>query len=271
MPERAEQQPRGPAAEARYSRYIGLILAGLIAFILFVIIAGEWLGLFDLANARVPLPLGIALVLVAGFPVFRNVIRATLRGQIIAALTLIIRRDPLAAAAVLVVACSCSIALATPIAMLASIGAAARRGLLIKGGRDIETLARVDVLLIDKTGTLTLGRPHVTEVMTIGSNDGRDALLRQAGSAERYSEHPLAQAVRDAAYRHGVTLAEPAAFESLPGQGVRATIDDRHVTVGNRAFVTQAAPGAWPDLGILGNSARLLKHKPPDSQFLPHP
>ena len=82
----------------------------------------------------------------------------------IAALTLLVSRDPLAAAAVLVVACSCSFALATPIAMLASIGAAARHGLLIKGGRYLELLARADVLLVDKTGTVTLGQPRITEV-----------------------------------------------------------------------------------------------------------
>ena len=78
----------------------------------------------------------------------------------VAALTFLLRHDPLATAAVLVVACSCSFALATPIAMLASIGAAARRGLLIKGSKYLETLARADVLLVDKTGTLTLGRPR---------------------------------------------------------------------------------------------------------------
>ena len=76
----------------------------------------------------------------------------------IAALTLLLRRDPLAMAAVLVVACSCSFALATPIALLASIGAGAKRGLLVKGGKYLETLARADVLLLDKTGTLTTRR-----------------------------------------------------------------------------------------------------------------
>ena len=82
----------------------------------------------------------------------------------VAALTFLIRRDPLATAAVLVVACSCSFALATPIAMLASVGAGAKRGLLIKGGKYLESLARADVLLIDKTGTLTLGKPAITDV-----------------------------------------------------------------------------------------------------------
>ncbi|MEP6775850.1 MAG: HAD-IC family P-type ATPase, partial [Chloroflexota bacterium] len=85
----------------------------------------------------------------------------------IAALTFILRQDPLATAAVLVVACSCSFAIATPIAMLASVGAAAKRGLLIKGGKYIEELARIDVLLLDKTGTLTLGQPRITNVVTL--------------------------------------------------------------------------------------------------------
>jgi Cd2+/Zn2+-exporting ATPase/Cu+-exporting ATPase len=81
----------------------------------------------------------------------------------IAALTFLLRRDPLATAAVLVVACSCSFALATPIAMLASIGAGARQGLMIKGGKYLELLAQADVLLIDKTGTLTLGKPEIVD------------------------------------------------------------------------------------------------------------
>ncbi len=85
----------------------------------------------------------------------------------VAIITFLVSRNPLAVAAVLVVACSCSLALATPIAMLASIGAAARRGLLIKGGKYLETLARADVVLVDKTGTLTLGRPAITGIIPL--------------------------------------------------------------------------------------------------------
>jgi Cd2+/Zn2+-exporting ATPase/Cu+-exporting ATPase len=164
----------------------------------------------------------------------------------IAALTFIISRNPLAAAAVLVVACSCSFALATPIAMLASIGAAARRGVLIKGGQYIEALDKADVLLIDKTGTLTLGQPRISEVIPVDGVFSRNDVLSYAASAERYSEHPLAQAVRDAASRHALPLLEPQAFEALPGQGIRATIDGRSVLVGNRSFVVEE-PGEWPD------------------------
>jgi Cu+-exporting ATPase len=107
----------------------------------------------------------------------------------IAALTFGLRGDPLATAAVLVVACSCTFALATPIAMLASIGAAARRGLLIKGGKYLESLARADVLLIDKTGTLTLGRPHIADIVSLNGASEAE-VLHWAASAERYSEHP---------------------------------------------------------------------------------
>jgi P-type Cu+ transporter len=151
----------------------------------------------------------------------------------IAALTLIIRHDPLATAAVLVVACSCSFALATPIAMLASVGAGAKRGLLIKGSKYLETLARADVLLIDKTGTLTLGRPQLTDIVPVNGLVG-DELLRLAASAERYSEHPLAEAVRRAARGKGIAVAEADGFEAVPGQGVRAVIDGKRVVVGNR-------------------------------------
>jgi len=115
----------------------------------------------------------------------------------LAALTLLISRNPLSACAVLVVACSCSFALATPIAMLASIGAAAKHGLLIKGGKYVEALAQADVLLIDKTGTVTLGQPQITEVVDCGT--AQVEILQLAASAEKYSEHPLAEAIRAAA------------------------------------------------------------------------
>ncbi len=100
----------------------------------------------------------------------------------IALLTYLISRDPMRVVSVLVVACSCSFALATPIAMLASIGAAARRGLLIKGGKYLEVLARADVLLIDKTGTLTLGKPQITEIITVEQFGARNNELGIRGS-----------------------------------------------------------------------------------------
>ncbi|MFU8774087.1 MAG: heavy metal translocating P-type ATPase, partial [Anaerolineales bacterium] len=119
---------------------------------------------------------------------------------LIAIMTFILRQDALASAAVLIVACSCAFALATPIAILASVGAAAKRGVLIKGGKYLESLVHVDVLLIDKTGTLTLGTPEITDIVVVnggGVNSLQpNTILQLAASAERYSEHPLAQAVR---------------------------------------------------------------------------
>jgi Cu+-exporting ATPase len=157
----------------------------------------------------------------------------------IAALTFLLTRNPLSTAAVLVVACSCSFALATPVAVLASIGASARRGLLIKGGKYLELLARADVLLVDKTGTLTLGQPQVTDVIALNGLT-RAEILTLAASAERYSEHPLAAAVRALAQQENIPLLEPQDFEAVPGLGVRAVIQGRQIAVGNRRLIPAA-------------------------------
>ncbi len=162
--------------------------------------------------------------------------------------TLVLRRDPLAAAAVLVVACSCAFTLATPMAMLASIGTAARRGLLIKGGRAIEALDRARVILLDKTGTLTLGRPEIRRVVAAdGFTD--DELLTLAAAAERYSEHPFGRAVRGAAHQRGLAVPIPEAFEAVPGQGVRATVAGREVEVGTARW-TGSGPEAAGGEGL---------------------
>ena len=424
------QRPMPPTSLADFSRPILTIFGIVFGVVLFVVVAGEWLGLFEALTSRVPWPVGLAVVLVGGYPIFRNVIRATLRRQIIshtlmtigviaalavgqwataavvvffmrvgdyaerftterarravkdltalapkiarverggrevelpvaqvrpgdvvvvrpgetipvdgevidgqatmdqatitgesmpveagpgaivyaatlarlghlrvhtahagadttfgrvvkmveeaeahrskvqtmadrfsgyylpvvlgiAVLTFILRRDPLATAAVLVVACSCSIALATPIAMLASIGAGAKRGLLIKGGKYLETLARADVLLIDKTGTLTLGKPQVTDVATFNGLGGNE-LLTLAASTERYSEHPLAEAVRAAALERHLPLREPQNFEALPGLGVRAHVNGAAMSVGNRRMIATA--GAASELEAQGKT-----------------
>ncbi len=155
----------------------------------------------------------------------------------IAALTFLSTRDPLTTTAVLVVACACSFALATPMAMMASIGAGAKRGLLIKGSKYLETLARADVLLIDKTGTLTLGQPRINGQWTLNENQTDDDLLRLVASAERYSEHPLAEAVRVAARDRNVILSEPQDFSPQPGMGLRARVEAHLVEVGSRRMI----------------------------------
>jgi Cd2+/Zn2+-exporting ATPase/Cu+-exporting ATPase len=163
----------------------------------------------------------------------------------IAALTFLISGNALATAAVLVVACSCSFALATPVAMLASIGASAKRGLLIKGGKYLEALVHADVVLVDKTGTLTLGQPQITDVVPLNGMPSSE-ILALAASAERYSEHSLAEAVRAAARTQNLPLAEPQDFEALPGMGVRARVNGYAVTVGNRRLIaaTESLPMA---------------------------
>jgi Cd2+/Zn2+-exporting ATPase/Cu+-exporting ATPase len=151
----------------------------------------------------------------------------------IALLTYLLRNDPLAAAATLVVACSCSFALATPIAMLASVGSAARHGILIKGGKHIETLEKINTLFVDKTGTLTLGKPEITDVFPLGKFKP-DELVQLAASAERYSEHPLGKAVVSYAENHSINLLDAKDFESKPGVGVEARIGKNKVVINNK-------------------------------------
>jgi len=183
----------------------------------------------------------------------------------VALLTLVLRRDPSAVAAVLLVACSCSFALATPIAVMATIGAAARHGLLFKGGRVIEAFDRADVLLIDKTGTLTLGRPEVTDVIALNGLTP-EAVLGLAASAERYSEHPLAGAVRAAAEARGLVLQPAEAFEALPGLGLRARIDGKLFTLGSSRLVTSAA--GRPETARLEAEGKTLLHVEREGELL---
>ncbi|MFW5695482.1 MAG: heavy metal translocating P-type ATPase, partial [Alkalispirochaeta sp.] len=149
---------------------------------------------------------------------------------VIAAATYLIGRDPLATAAVLVVACSCSFALATPIAMMASIGASARRGLLVKGGAHIEMLPRATVLLIDKTGTVTTGTMRVSGVDTL-QGWTEPEVIRIAAAAERDSQHPIARAITERALSDGVVVPPASEFASQHGRGVSALVENRRVAV----------------------------------------
>ncbi len=158
---------------------------------------------------------------------------------VVATLTFVFSHNPLATAAVLVVACSCSFAMATPIAVLASVGAAAKRGLLVKGGKYLEELSRIDVLLIDKTGTLTLGRPTILDVVSLGKMTESE-IVKLAASAERYSEHPLAEAVRTLAHNRNITLSQPSEFVAIPGKGIRTKISDKSIAVGSKRLFTDS-------------------------------
>jgi Cd2+/Zn2+-exporting ATPase/Cu+-exporting ATPase len=178
----------------------------------------------------------------------------------IAALTFVVTRDPLNVAAVLVVACSCSLALATPVAMLATIGAAAKRGLLIKGGKYVEALARADVLLLDKTGTLTLGRPQLTDIIPLNGMPV-DTILGLTAAVEWDSEHPIAGAVRAEAKARGVRRVPVSGFEAIPGQGVRAVVDGHVIAVGNRRLVPGSATlGQLAELEAAGKTTLVVAH-----------
>ena len=137
--------------------------------------------------------------------------------------------------AVLVIACPCALGLATPTAIMVATGAAARRGILVKGGSAIEALAAVDAAVLDKTGTVTAGAPAVMAVAAAPGVDER-SLLAAAAGAERASEHPLGEAIVRAAAGRGVPAPMSLNFQAVPGAGVSAIVDRRRVRVGTPAF-----------------------------------
>ncbi len=157
----------------------------------------------------------------------------------IAVVTFLVTGQILNAVAVLVVACSCAIALATPVVVLASVGNAAQRGLLIKGGMAIEQLARVDTLVVDKTGTLTRGQPQVTDLVAFGMTD--TVLLRAVATLENRSEHPLARAMVQAADERGITHGTVEQFASLAGRGIVGVFEGTEWAVGNRRLLSERA------------------------------
>ena len=139
--------------------------------------------------------------------------------------------------AVLVIACPCALGLATPTAIMAGTGKGAERGILIRSAESLETAHRVDTVVLDKTGTLTLGRPRVTEVAAAGVSEER--LLRLAASAERGSEHPLRDAILAEAEERGLALEEVHDFQAIPGRGIRAVVGGEPVALGNLALMRE--------------------------------
>ena len=161
----------------------------------------------------------------------------------------------IAAVAVLIIACPCALGLATPTAILVGTGRGAQAGILIKGGEALELAHRVTAVVLDKTGTVTEGKPVVTDVRPAGGfTDGE--LLRLAASAERGSEHPLAAALLKGATDRGLTLASPRNFTAVAGHGLDAEVDGRRVLIGNRKLLADrgiAADGA-DDLAAAGKT-----------------
>ncbi|MGA0828342.1 MAG: HAD-IC family P-type ATPase, partial [Gemmobacter sp.] len=144
--------------------------------------------------------------------------------------------DPIRAVAVLVVATPCPLILAVPVALVAGLSRAARFGVLVKGARPLEAMARVQTLILDKTGTLTDGRP---QIVAIDSHDGMgaDDILRFAAALDQASKHPVAQAIVAAAAARGLTLPVPEDVAEIAGEGVIGYIDGRQVIVGGDGFV----------------------------------
>jgi Cu+-exporting ATPase len=142
------------------------------------------------------------------------------------------------AVAVLIIACPCALGLATPMSIMVAAGKGATAGVLFKDAEAIEVLRAVDTLVVDKTGTLTEGRPRLVSVVPV---EGRseEEVLRLAASLERGSEHPLAAAIVNGAAERGLKLAETTDFQSITGKGVRGTVDGHSVGVGNRALLDE--------------------------------
>jgi P-type Cu+ transporter len=144
------------------------------------------------------------------------------------------------AVAVLIIACPCALGLATPMSIMVASGTGATAGVLFKNAKAIEVLRTVDTLVVDKTGTLTVGKPALVSVTPIAGSDtasNQASLLRLAASLERASEHPLANAIVTGAVDRGVELVSVAAFESFTGKGVRGRVDGKDVALGNRALM----------------------------------
>ena len=139
------------------------------------------------------------------------------------------------AVAVLIIACPCALGLATPTAIMVGIGKGAEFGILVRDAEALETAHKVEVVLLDKTGTITEGRPSVTDV--VAPYIGEDELLKVAASVERASEHPIGQAIVGEADARGLDLVGVAGFMSAPGYGLEADVDGTSVLVGNRALM----------------------------------
>ncbi len=157
--------------------------------------------------------------------------------------------------AVMIIACPCAMGLATPTAILVGTGRGAERGILIRGGEILERAGRITTVVLDKTGTITTGRPEVTDVVAARGTDER-GLLAMAASVERASEHPLAQAVVRAAESRGVAVRAATDIDALPGRGIVGRVDGRRVMIGSVELMRERGVDVdWAD----GEMARLAR------------
>ncbi|KJQ59495.1 copper-transporting ATPase [Streptococcus gordonii] len=140
--------------------------------------------------------------------------------------------------AVLVIACPCALGLATPTAIMVGTGKGAENGILIKSGQALEAAYQLDTIVLDKTGTITVGRPSLTDLLPLGDLNQSD-LLRLIASAEQHSEHPLAQAILEAAKEEGLDLLPVSHFEAMVGRGLSAQVEDKQLLIGNESLMKE--------------------------------
>ena len=141
---------------------------------------------------------------------------------------------------VLIIACPCALGLATPTAIMVGTGKGAENGILIKGGEALETTHKIDTIVFDKTGTITEGKPVVTDLIVVG-DFSKELILQLTASAERGSEHPLGEAIVKKAEEQGLSLLDTSAFESLTGRGIKAVIEEYQILTGNLKLMNEEA------------------------------
>jgi Cu+-exporting ATPase len=155
---------------------------------------------------------------------------------------------------VLIIACPCALGLATPMSIMVGVGRGAHSGILIRDAQALEQFERIDTIVIDKTGTLTEGKPRLVSIVTTPGAD-ENGLLRLAASAERGSEHPLAQAILSAAKERGLALGEVSGFASPSGKGASGTVDGKTIALGNAMLMAELNI-ATHDLDAAAETAR---------------
>jgi Cd2+/Zn2+-exporting ATPase/Cu+-exporting ATPase len=174
-----------------------------------------------------------------------------------AALTFWVTRDARSTISVIVVAGACGIAAGTPLAILGAIGRAAQKGVIVKGGRYLEGLSNADIVVLDKTGTLTLGTPVVVGVEAAVGVSPRE-VVQIAASAERFSEHPLAKAIARKAQEWALSVGEPEDFEYFPGKGILCRVDGARTIVGTRALLEAEGISVSPIDGAVQESSEVM-------------
>ncbi|NLB51388.1 MAG: copper-translocating P-type ATPase [Syntrophomonadaceae bacterium] len=147
-----------------------------------------------------------------------------------------VNKSLISAVAVLVIACPCALGLATPTAIMVGTGKGAENGILIKGGEHLETAYKLNTVVLDKTGTITRGKPEVTDVVSLGGLD-ENILLKMAAQAEKSSEHPLGQAIYEKGRQVYGEIDDAESFEAIPGRGIKAVIDGKEIYVGTRKLM----------------------------------